>query len=147
MRNLQQKHLFARGRRLWVLLAAALLGLLLLAAPAWSAGEAKAPAAPAAKPEAATPDPEKVLQQACDFLKSAPQFTFKAEVTDDRVYTAGKKLQYAFDLEAYVQRPDKLRVNAQGDLENKQFFYNGKTITLYDKSYNHYATLEAPATL
>jgi len=123
------------------------MGIMLLATPGWSSGEAKAPAAPAAKPEAATPDPGKILQQACEFLKAAKQFTFKAEVTDDRVYTAGKKLQYAFDLEAYVQRPDKLRVNAAGDLENKQFFYNGKTITLYDKSHNHYAVMEAPATI
>ena len=53
--------------------------------------------------------------QACDLLKSAKQFSFKAEVTDDRVYTEGKKLQFAFDLEAFVQRPDKLRINAQGD--------------------------------
>jgi hypothetical protein len=128
----------------------ALLALTLLSSSGWSAGEVKAPAAPAtavAKPETPAPDPGKILQQACDLLKSAKQFSFKAEVTDDRVYTGGKKLQFAFDLEAYVQRPDKVRINAAGDLENKQFFYDGKTITLYDKSHNHYAVMEAPATI
>jgi hypothetical protein len=130
------------------LLLAALLALILLSAVGWSAEEAKAPTPQPAKPEApATPQPEKILQQACDFLKAAKQFSFKAEVTDDRVYTEGKKLQFAFDLEAYVQRPDKVRINAAGDLENKQFFYDGKTITLYDKSHNHFATMEAPATI
>ena len=63
------------------------------------------------------------------------------------MYTGGKKLQFAFDLEAYVQRPDKVQINAAGDLENKQFFYDGKTITLYDKSHSHYAVMEAPATI
>jgi hypothetical protein len=129
------------------LLLAALAGLVFLSSPGWAAEEAKPVAPPAAKTAAMTPQPEKILQQACDFLKAAKQFSFKAEVTDDRVYTGGKKLQFAFDLEAYVQRPDKVRINAAGDLENKQFLYNGKTITLYDKSENHYAVLEAPGTI
>jgi hypothetical protein len=129
------------------LLLTALLALMLQNAPGWSAEKAKGPTPPAAKPEAATPQPEKILQQACDFLKATQQFSFKAEVTDDRVYTEGKKLQFAFDLEAYVQRPDKVRISAAGDLENKQFFYDGKTISLYDKFHNHYATMEAPATI
>jgi hypothetical protein len=148
MKKLHRKGLSVRGRVLGGILLTALLGLMLLCLPGWSAEKAKPAAAPAAKAAApATPQPEKILQQMCDFLKSAKQFSYKAEVTDDRVYTGGKKLQYAFDLEAYVQRPDKVRINATGDLENKQFFYNGKTITLYDKSGNHYAILEAPGTI
>ncbi|MFZ5451579.1 MAG: DUF2092 domain-containing protein [Thermodesulfobacteriota bacterium] len=137
-------------RQLQRVLLTALVVLLLLSSSGWSAGEGKAAAAPstaAAKPETAAPDPAKILQQACDLLKSAQKFSFKAEVTDDRVYAGGKKLQFAFDLEAYVQRPDKVRINAAGDLENKQFFYNGKTITLYDKSHNSYAVMEAPGTI
>jgi hypothetical protein len=116
---------------------------MLLSSPGFSQ-ETKAPAPQAAQPAAALPQPEKILQQACDLLKSAQQFSFKAEVTDDRIYTGGKKLQYAFDLAAYVQRPDKLRINAAGDLDNKEFFLNGKTITLYDKPQNVYATMEVP---
>jgi hypothetical protein len=147
MTKLHRRDLSTRGRFPGVFLLTTLLALMLLSASGWSAEEAKGPAPQAAKPEAATPQPEKILQQACDFLKAAKQFSFKAEVTDDRVYTEGKKLQFAFDLEAYVQRPDKIRINAAGDLENKQFFYDGKTITLYDKSHNHYAVMEAPASI
>jgi hypothetical protein len=128
-----------------VLLVAVLLVLSLLSAAGWSA-KAK-PEPQEAKPAAATPQPEKILQQMCDYLKAVKQFSFKAECTDDRVYTGGKKLQFAFDLEAYVRRPDRVRVNAAGDLENKEFFYDGKTITLYDKSQNHYAVMPAPATI
>jgi hypothetical protein len=61
------------------------------------------------------------------------------------VYTGGKKLQFAFDLEAFVRRPDRLRINAQGDIENKQFIYDGKTITLYDQTTNAYAVMAALA--
>jgi hypothetical protein len=146
MQKLDRIHLLTAGRRLGAWLAF-LLCFLLLTSSGWSAEKAKLEVPPPAKPEAAAPQPEKILQQACDLLKSAKQFSFKAEVTDDRVYTGGKKLQFAFDLEAFVQRPDKLRINAQGDTENKQFFYDGKTITLYDQPKNAYAVMAAPATI
>jgi hypothetical protein len=80
----------------------------------------------------------------CDFLKSQQQFTYKAEVADDQVYAGGKKLQYSIDMETFVRRPDRLRVNAEGDLVDKQFFFDGKTITLYDKDNNVYGILEVP---
>ena|SRR5208337_2594837 len=148
MKNLSRMGLSTRSRFPSVILLIALLGIMLPSMPGWSAEEAKPAVTPATAPAApATPQPEKILQQMCDFLKSAQQYSFKAEVTDDQVYTGGKKLQFAFDLEGYVQRPDKVRINAEGDLENKQFFYNGKTITLYDKLENHYAVLDVPATI
>ena len=138
---------FGSGRPWRLILLTVLLGLALLSSPGWSAKEAKVPAASKAKAAKAAPSAKKILQQACDFLKAAKQFSFKAEVTDDRVYTQGKKLQFAMDLEAFVSRPDKLRVNAAGDLENKQFFYDGKTITLYEKDRKVYATMAAPGTI
>jgi len=98
----------------------------------------------AAKATAPEPDPRQILQKMCDFLKSQQQFTYKAEVADDQVYHGGKKIQYAIEMETFVKRPDRLRVNAEGDLIDKQFYFDGKTITLYDKDHNVYGTLEAP---
>ena len=60
-----------------------------------------------------------------------------------RIY-GGKKLQYETDLEFFVKRPDQFRVNAVGDRVDKQFYIDGKTMTLYDKTHNVYATLEVP---
>ena len=91
------------------------------------------------------PDPNQLVQRMCDYLKSLDRFSFRAEITDDQVYAGGKKLQYAFETETFVQRPDKLRVNAEGDLIDKQFFLNGKTLTLYDPADKVYATTEVPA--
>jgi len=91
------------------------------------------------------PDPLVVLRQMCDYLKSLQQFSFHSEVADDQVYLDGKKLQYGIDMETYVKRPDTVRVNAVGDLVNKQFFLNGETLTLYDRDENVYATMEVPA--
>lgn len=142
-------------------LVIAILTVLFLGSPAWGAAREKAsspappvsPAAPppgkAAAPEPAkapdpAPDPKQILQQMCDFLKSQQQFSFKAEVADDRVYAGGRKLQYGLDMEAFFRRPDKLRINGDGDEENKQLFFDGKALTLYDKDKNHYGSLEIP---
>ena len=67
------------------------------------------------------PEPDQIVRRMCDYLKSQQRFSYRAEVTDDRVYTGGKKLQYTFELETFVERPDKLRVNAEGDRIDKQF--------------------------
>jgi hypothetical protein len=124
-------------------LGLATLGLVLLLAFGQSAK-----AQQAAPPEL---QPDKVLQQMCDYLKSLPQFSFQAEVTDDRVYLGGKKLQFSHDLSVLVRRPDRLRVNWEGVVEGKpeikQFFFDGQTMTLYDKNQNVYGAIDAPGTL
>jgi hypothetical protein len=50
-------------------------------------------------------------------------------------------------METYVKRPDTVRVNAVGDIVNKQFFLNGETLTLYDRDKNVYATMQVPANI
>jgi hypothetical protein len=45
-------------------------------------------------------------------------------------------------VEAFFRRPDKLRINGDGDVESKQLIFDGKTLTLYDKDKNHYGALE-----
>jgi hypothetical protein len=133
----------------WLLMA----GMLLTSSPALAQNvqQPKAPptekaaqAPPGEQAVTPEPDPLQVLQKMCDFLKSQQQFTYKAEVADDQVYAGGKKLQYGIDMETFVRRPDRLRVNAEGDLVDKQFYFDGKTITLYDKDENVYGSLEVP---
>jgi hypothetical protein len=46
------------------------------------------------------------------------------------------------EVAASFRRPDKLRLDGDGDLESKQLIFDGKTIYLYDKHKNHYATIE-----
>jgi hypothetical protein len=126
-----------------------ILAVIILGFPILGAGQGKAPAetpkvkrpAPAAAKEA-LPDPKAILLKMCDFLKQQPKFSFKAEVTDDRVYAGGRKLQYGLEMAAFFQRPDKLRINGDGDVESKQLIYDGKTLTLYDKNKNLYGSLK-----
>lgn len=103
------------------------------------------PVLAAAAPEKATPpDPDKIVAGMCAYLKSLDRFSFRAEVTNDEVYTGGKKLQFGFTTETFVERPDKLRVDAAGDLFDKQFLFDGKTLTLVDVGEKVYASAPAP---
>ena len=140
--------------RLSVLCCLAILGLVLLGTASFGqekekapAPEAKAPVPQAQPAKAQDIDPKQVVRQMCDYLKSLKEFSFKGEVTDDHTFSAGNKLQFAFDLEGYVKRPDKIRLNAKGDLQNKEFFYDGKAITIYDTVKKVYATASMPPTI
>jgi hypothetical protein len=90
-------------------------------------------------------DPQAAVQRMCDYLLSLKQFSFRAEAYDDEVFEGGKKLQYGFDMEITVKRPDKIRIQADGDKVNSEFFLNGTTITLFDKMKKAYAVMEVPA--
>jgi hypothetical protein len=123
-----------RTNKIW---KSAITGLFLMSCAASAYGQQ----APAAEKE---PDPLVVLKEACDYLKSLQQFSFHSEVIDEQVYNGGKKLQYGIDMKTLVKRPDMLRVDAVGDIVNKHFFFNGKTITLYDKNANIFASISVP---
>jgi hypothetical protein len=143
--------------RLRVFCCLAILGLVLLGTVSFGQEKEKVPAPPAPEAKAQAPqakpakaqdiDPKQVVRQMCDYLKSLKEFSFKGEVTDDHTYSAGNKLQFAFGLEGYVKRPDKIRLNAKGDLQNKEFFYDGKAITIFDTVKKVYATAAMPPTI
>ncbi len=125
-----------------------ILGMMLVCQPAFAqkakTGKASAPRAARVEESASNPRAQEILGKMCDFLKSQQQFSFKAEVTTDRPSVQAGIIQASFDIEAYVRRPDRLRIDGEGDLVSKQFYFDGKTITLYDKTHNVYATEEVP---
>ncbi len=125
---------------------AALGCLVFLTVPA---GAGAAPgAAPERAPKADTaPDPNRLVTEMCAYLKSLDRFSFRAEVTEDQVYTGGRKLQFGFSTQTFVQRPDRLRVNAAGDRLEKQFFLDGKTLTLFEPAAKLYASAPAAGDL
>jgi hypothetical protein len=100
-----------------------------------------------AQPAGIDPQAEKLLRRMSDYLASRQQFTAKAESTLEVVLTSGHKLQYDSPATLMVSRPNKLRAHRKGDLANQEFFYDGKTLTLYNPAENLYATTAAPPTL
>jgi hypothetical protein len=111
----------------------------LMLSPVWSAEPPKKAKTPDIEPKV-----EEVLQQMCDYLKNLQQFSVQAEITEDVLLTTGQKIQLGKTVEASVRRPNRMRAESQGDADNRQIVYDGKTITLMDLSRNVYTTINAP---
>lgn len=92
-------------------------------------------------------DPAQVLRQMSDYLGSLLQFTFRADNSTDIVLPSGQQLQIGAAVEISVRRPDRFHVARKGDNVDQVFFYDGKTLTLFGKKRNVYATLDARSTL
>ncbi len=125
----------------------AVIAILLLGLPGWGGAAAPVTETQGTPETPPVPDPQTILREMADFLKSQGQFSFRAVITDDQVYPGGNKLQYGLDLEVFARRPDKLRINGRGDLENHEFFYDGETLTMYNKDKNLHATAPMPPTI
>src|SRR5277367_2833852 len=132
----------------------------MVSAPAWvRIASAQAPqpatvAAPAAATASSTPtttvppviaeEADRLLPQMGEYIGSAEQFTFHADITFDHVLPSGQKLQYTASEDVALQRPNRLYVEWSGDLGDRQFWYDGKSLTLYDPATPFYATDAAP---
>lgn len=123
------------------LMAAACLAALPLTAGA----EPAAPAAPAGVTlDART---ERVLLDACAFLRAAPRFSVEAEITHDDVLKSGRKVQYSREATILLERPNRLRAELVGDKGERAVYYDGKTMTVYRPDRAVYAVADAPASV
>src|SRR5262245_26532321 len=100
-----------------------------------------------AQPAGIDAQAEKLLRRMSDYLASRQQFSLKMESTLEAVLTSGQKVQFDSPATLMVSRPNKLRAHRKGDIANQEFFYDGKTLTLYNPKENLYATTAAPPTL
>lgn len=93
------------------------------------------------------PQAEKILRRMSDYLASRQQFSLSTDNTIEVVLTSGQKIQFVNPATATVSRPNKLRAHRKGDITNQEFYYDGKSLTLYNPKENLYATTAAPAAL
>jgi hypothetical protein len=125
--------------RFYSIIGIIIISCQLMVSPVWSAAAPKKAKAPDLEPKAG-----EVLKQMCDYLKNLQQFSVQAAISEDVLLTSGQRIQYARSVEASVRRPDRLRVESVGDRDNRLLVYDGKTITLLDRTKNFYTTIAAP---
>lgn len=105
-------------------------------------GQSRAPGSPAVEPKA-----DEIFKQACAHLAAAKQFSFQARDWTDQVLENGLRVQYEHTHRVVVRRPDHAAGGVTGDLHNRTWWYNGKTLAVLDKQQNTYATLDVPANI
>jgi hypothetical protein len=127
------------------LLAASLVSLAIIVLPALGASPAKSAGATPAKP-AISDEAKSALAQMGQTLL-AKQFSFQARTL--RVYpdTDGRFLHIGHTLKVTVRRPDRMRIDIDGDDGGKQVFYDGKTLVLYGLAGKEYISMPVPDTI
>ncbi|HTL35295.1 MAG TPA: DUF2092 domain-containing protein [Kofleriaceae bacterium] len=94
-------------------------------------------------------DPEaiKALETMGAFLRKQMDFEVSTHAETDYVLDNGQKVTLAKDAELRARRPDRLRIDVTSDRKQRQYFYDGKTFTLYGQKLGYYSTVAAPPTL
>ena len=87
---------------------------------------------------------DRLLKDMGAYIGSAEQFTFHADITFDQVLPSGQKLQFSAVEDVALKRPERLYVEWNGDLGARQFWYDGKSVTLHAPGAPFYARQTAP---
>jgi hypothetical protein len=87
------------------------------------------------------------LQRMTNYLGGLQQFSVHTQTDVEDLLDSGQRVDYVVAADLTVSRPDKLRAQRQGEPTNQVFYYDGKQLTLYDRSHQVYATVAAPPTL
>ena len=122
-------------------IAAVLFAFGILALSATVSTEVRAQA-PAVDPVAV-----QILKHMTDYLGSMKQFTVHTQNTLEDVLDSGHRVDFDVSASVIISRPNKLRAERRGDLIDQIFYYDGKTLTLYNPSDKVYATEPAPGTI
>ncbi len=98
--------------------------------------------------QAAAVDPAatQILKRMTDYLGSLQQFSVRTQNTLEDWLDSGHRVDVDVSASVTLSRPNKLRAERKGDVD-QVFYYDGKTLTLYNPSDKIYATEPAPGTI
>ena len=88
-----------------------------------------------------------MLKRMTDYLGRLDHFSLRTQNTVEDLLDSGQRIDLDVVASAVVKRPNMLFSERNDDLDKQLFYYDGKTLTLYDQSKNAYATVVAPGTL
>jgi len=115
------------------------LGVLVLAATVTTDVQAQDPQV--------DPAATRTLKRMTDYLGGLQKFSVHTQNTLEDELESGNRIDLDVSASVLVSRPNKLFAERKGDLIDQVFYYNGKTLTLYNPSDKVYATESAPGTI
>jgi hypothetical protein len=103
----------------------------------------------AVQAQAPTVDPAAtaILKRMTNYLGSLKEFSVHTQNTIEDLLSPGERIDLEVSATVTIKRPNKLLTERRGDLVSQNFYYDGKTLTLYDPALKVYATEPAPGTL
>ena len=94
-----------------------------------------------------SPEAVDILRSSMEYLSSLTQFSVQTQSTFEDLLDSGHRVDFEISSSVIVSRPNKLRSERHGNLLNQLFYYDGKTLTLYNPSDKVYATESVPETI
>ena len=120
-------------------MALSAFGLLVLVTTIPTEAQAQAPAV--------DPAATQILQRMTAYLASLQKFSVHTQNNLEDELDSGHRVDFDISADVILSRPNKLRAERKGDLVDQTFYYDGKTLTLYNPAEQVYATEPAPGTI
>ena len=93
------------------------------------------------------PNAIKALEHMGTYLRTLTTFQIRSETSRDDVLDDGEKVAFDGIVDMLVQRPNRLRAEVTNDRQQRFYFYDGQSFTLWARRVNYYATISAPPTI
>ncbi len=93
------------------------------------------------------PAATRTLKRMTDYLGGLQKFSVHTQNTLEDELESGHRIDRDVSASVLVSRPNELFAERKGDLIDQMFYYNGKTLTLYNPGDKVYATESAPGTI
>ena len=120
--------------------------LLALAAPL-CAQETAASAQAGPAGQGVSAEAQAIVDRMTAYLRGLPAFSIDSQTTRDEVLEFGFKMQNNETGKLVFKRPDRLRVEVNGDIRNRVFYYNGTDLTMYSPDHSAFTRTAAPGSL
>jgi len=88
---------------------------------------------------------DRILREMGEYLASAQEFAFQAEVSYDTLAANGQKILFGGVAKVSVRRPDRLRTEFTGDERRSQAVFDGQTFVVYDAAAKVFAVTKVPS--
>lgn len=90
---------------------------------------------------------ERVLLDACSYLRAAERFSVSIEATYEEILLTGPRVEYARQSSVVLERPGHLRVDNDSDKGRRSYYFDAKTLTVYVPEAGIYTAFAAPPTI
>jgi hypothetical protein len=100
-----------------------------------------------AQSPAVDPAAVKILQRMTGYLGGLKQFSVHTQNTLEDLLDSGHRVDFDVSADVTIIRPNRVLAERRGELVDQVFYYNGKTLTLYNPTDKVYATDPAPGTI
>jgi hypothetical protein len=93
------------------------------------------------------PDAIKALERMGDYLRTLKSFQIRSVTSRDEVLDDGQNVEFDGVVDMIVGRPNRLRAEVTSDKQQRLYFYNGSSLSIFAPRVNYFATLPAPPTI